>query len=235
VASPLAAAAASTPALAGRVVAIQAQNLAMLAGAELAFDVRAAVAAPAATGRSVANLPARLDLFSSMLIAADVQPLQLATAGSPQPAVAAATPQAAAEAAGEIASAVVSAAPARAVHIARFGSRFTLLADLIASFAEESASIPAAAAAAATRDQAGPRKAWIVTGTVLAVDVVLLSYAYRHRTKDSSPRRRRPARLNTFDSEKTTSLSLYSERGQGRGFPSGSRWGRNATSPQPSP
>jgi hypothetical protein len=77
-----------------------------------------------------------------------------------------------AETAASVASAV---APVAAYEIAHMGSPFALLADSVAAFAEESATISNAVAQASAR---GP---WTLTVGVIAADVMVLTYVYRRR------------------------------------------------------
>lgn len=80
----------------------------------------------------------------------------------------------------EVAEPVVNALGGRMVHITQFGSPLRLLTDSVALFADESAAISAQLAGRHSR------VAWMVTGTVIAADVVLYLYVYRR-----SARRRR--------------------------------------------
>lgn len=59
----------------------------------------------------------------------------------------------------------------RTFHIAEFGSPFRLLADSIAGFADECASLPSIVA------KSSPRSAWTVTAAVVAADLILGAYA----------------------------------------------------------
>lgn len=65
---------------------------------------------------------------------------------------------------------------ARGFTIAEFGSPFRLLADSLAAFADESASIPTLSSSTSRGT------AWTVTTTVIAADLFLAAYAY-HRTR----------------------------------------------------
>jgi hypothetical protein len=69
--------------------------------------------------------------------------------------------------------------PERVFEFAHLGSPFSLLADSVAAFIEDSASIPRALAQANT-NHTGP---WTLTFTVLAADVVLLTYMHRRGAK----------------------------------------------------
>lgn len=73
-------------------------------------------------------------------------------------------------------SVVAPTAAAAAYEIAHLGSPFTLLADSLATFVEESAAVSDAVAAAQSR---GP---WVLTVGVIAADLVILSYVYRRKT-----------------------------------------------------
>jgi hypothetical protein len=67
-------------------------------------------------------------------------------------------------------------APTAATYeIVHLGSPFTLLADSLASFVEESATVNNVLA------QARPTKPWALTFTVLAADLVVVSYVYRRK------------------------------------------------------
>jgi hypothetical protein len=74
-------------------------------------------------------------------------------------------------------AASVANTPVRAYEFAHLGSPITLLADSLASFVEDSASMPVAAAQ--VRSQ-GP---WMLTFGVLAADVVVLTYMHRKSVK----------------------------------------------------
>jgi hypothetical protein len=80
-----------------------------------------------------------------------------------------------AQTAASVASAV---APAAAVtyEIAHMGSPFALLADSLATFVEESATVTNVVA------QANARGPWALTAGVTAADVVVLTYVYRRKT-----------------------------------------------------
>jgi hypothetical protein len=71
-------------------------------------------------------------------------------------------------------------------HIERMGSPWALIADPMAAFAEESASIPVALAdgnaSADVASAAGSRRAWTITAGVAAADVVVLYYLYHNAT-----------------------------------------------------
>ena len=85
-----------------------------------------------------------------------------------------------AETASAVVAAVTPMAAAAAYEIAHMGSPFALLADSLASFVEESATVRNVVA------QANARGPWALTAGVIAADVVILTYVYRRR----SPRRR---------------------------------------------
>ncbi|MEA2709527.1 MAG: hypothetical protein QOF78_2128 [Phycisphaerales bacterium] len=115
--------------------------------------------------------------------AADVVQSGLAHVFTPQALAASAVDAAtnffapAAQAAASIADAVTPVAQAAAYDIVHMGSPFTLLADSLATFIEESAAVPGVVAQA---DSRGP---WMLTAGVIATDVVILTYVYRRKTK----------------------------------------------------
>src|SRR4029077_14824911 len=82
-----------------------------------------------------------------------------------------------------------AAATRKVYECARFGAPFTLLADSVAAFTEESALIPTSLA-----PNARSRSAWMVTLTVIGVDALLLTHYYRKPRKPRAIRtsRRRP-------------------------------------------
>jgi hypothetical protein len=119
---------------------------------------------------------------------------EFAAAGAGMARVAAALEQAFAVAvpgaSGDVAASDMSAAPQRSFEFAHMGWPLSLLADSMANFAEDSAAtaartMPAAVTRglAATVDRSA---AWAVTATVVAADVVVLTYLNRR-----SARRRR--------------------------------------------
>lgn len=63
---------------------------------------------------------------------------------------------------------------------AHLGSPMTLLADSMAGFIEDSAAIPVATSVAA---QARSQMPWLITASVIAADVVLLTYMHRRRAR----------------------------------------------------
>jgi len=69
------------------------------------------------------------------------------------------------------------ASPERVFHIAPLGNAMTFLNDSIAGFVQESTSVPLAL----TRMQS--ERAWLVTATVVALDVVLLMYYYNRKSE----------------------------------------------------
>jgi hypothetical protein len=71
---------------------------------------------------------------------------------------------------------VASVTSAAAYDIAHMGSPFALLADSLAGFVEESASVSNVVAHA---DKRGP---WTLTAGVIAADVVVLTYVYRRKS-----------------------------------------------------
>jgi hypothetical protein len=84
--------------------------------------------------------------------------------------------------AGKIASTLLSADKAYAIW--HLGSPYTLVADAVAAFAEESASVRGAAALGAVPEHSfRSARAWAITFTVVAADAALLSYLYLKRKK----------------------------------------------------
>jgi hypothetical protein len=75
------------------------------------------------------------------------------------------------------------AEPRRFFHFARLGSPFTLLADSVGTFVEESSAIPAGKLGASLMHS----RAWLVTLTVLAADVVLLACYFRRDRRAERP------------------------------------------------
>ena len=75
-----------------------------------------------------------------------------------------------------VAAAMTPLANAAAYEIAHMGSPFALLADSLATFVEESATVTNVVAEASSR---GP---WALTAGVIAADVVILTYVYRRRS-----------------------------------------------------
>jgi hypothetical protein len=75
-----------------------------------------------------------------------------------------------------ITPAVATVANVAAYDIAHMGSPFALLADSLAGFVEESASVTNVVAQA---DKRGP---WTLTASVIAADVVVLTYVYRRKS-----------------------------------------------------
>jgi hypothetical protein len=71
----------------------------------------------------------------------------------------------------------VGTGPKREFEFAHLGSPFALLADSMAGFIEESASVPMTLA----QSPASTHRPWGLTFSVIAADVVLLTYAYRNR------------------------------------------------------
>ena len=93
----------------------------------------------------------------------------------------------AADAAGDVVAGAVEVAvgrllPRRFIHIARIDA-LAAFNDALAAFADESASVPLAAAQRRAR-------AWVVTAVVLSVDVALLVYWHRTRAKQPQCRTR---------------------------------------------
>ena len=84
--------------------------------------------------------------------------------------------QTAAEVASAITPAVATVANAAAYDIAHMGSPFALLADSLAGFVDESATVGNVVAQA---DKRGP---WALTAGVIAADVVVLTYVYRRKS-----------------------------------------------------
>jgi hypothetical protein len=81
-----------------------------------------------------------------------------------------------AETASSVVAAVTPMATAAAYEIAHMGSPFALLADSLANFVEESATVTNVVAQAKSR---GP---WALTAGVIAADVVILTYVYRRKS-----------------------------------------------------
>jgi hypothetical protein len=72
---------------------------------------------------------------------------------------------------------VANVANVAAYNIVHMGSPFALLADSLATFVEESSSVSNVVAQAESR---GP---WALTASVIAADVVVLTYVYRRKSK----------------------------------------------------
>jgi len=82
-----------------------------------------------------------------------------------------------------------SAATTRKVfEFTRFGAPFTLLADSVAAFTEESALIPTSL----SPNKISHNRAWMLTLTVVGADALLLTHYWRKTRKSprKSPRRR---------------------------------------------
>jgi hypothetical protein len=162
-----------------------------------------AVAPAAATGSAlVRRAAAAVSPFSAVALddvasPAAVDPAALATvAGTVARSFAVAAP--AVQRTMSDALAFMLATP-RAFHVERMGSPLTLLADSVAAFAEESASIPLAslgpdalyaapAAEAASTTQLS--RAWTITAAVIAADAALFAYLYHRSGTGRRPRRR---------------------------------------------
>ena len=80
-----------------------------------------------------------------------------------------------AETASAVVAAVTPVTNVAAYEIAHIGSPFALLADSVAAFVEESATVSNAVATANARP-------WALTAGVIAVDVVILTYVYRRKS-----------------------------------------------------
>jgi hypothetical protein len=88
-----------------------------------------------------------------------------------------AAPAAAVPAAVDAAVHLIPSSPRRVFEFAQLGSPFALLADSVAGFVEDSASLPRASV------ESQRHVAWLITATVVAADAVLLTYAHRKSKK----------------------------------------------------
>jgi hypothetical protein len=158
-----------------------------------------AAAASGATGRSLASAAAafvgRFHAFSQSLISGGEDLPLSADAGT---VAAPNAPTLLVESTIEQALASVPSAE-RIFHIARLGSPFTFVADSVAAFAEDAASIPAALgdSSAPLADGPHPHRAWFVTAAVAAADLALIAYFYRRSPSAKSRRREAVADLGT--------------------------------------
>jgi hypothetical protein len=176
----------ATQALAAVTPVGKSQTFAPLARVTQIIDSTAATAANVTRAAAASAAQAATSIASQLAqwtnLSADGEAVVAAAASSAAAPAAAGPAKVEAFVAEAVAAAVAPVAARRVFEFASLGSPFTLLADSVAAFVEDSAAMPRESSPLlAAAAPAQPNSPWALTATVIAADIVLLTYMHRRR------------------------------------------------------